>query len=230
MAVQPAVPLWDVLAAGWFGACWIGYALFATRHGRRVPSLAAALNRMRRAWMREALSRENRVVDAAIVANLANSATFFASTALLILGALAALLGTTEKAAAVIAEIPFAAKATERLWEIKVIVLIGIFIYAFFKFTWSLRQFNVVSIMVGAAPKALPDDGEAERFAHSAGRLAIFAGESFNSGLRAFYFALAAASWLVHPALFALMSTAIVAVLYHREFRSSALAALEAAG
>ena len=34
--------------------------------------------------------------------------------------------------------------------------------YAFFKFTWSLRQFNYVAIMIGAAPP--PDPGAAPRF------------------------------------------------------------------
>ena len=32
-------------------------------------------------------------------------------------------------------------------------LLVGIFVYAFFKFTWSLRQHTMSSVLVGAAPK-----------------------------------------------------------------------------
>jgi uncharacterized membrane protein len=52
------------------------------------------------------------------------------------------------------------------------------------------------------------------------------AGESFNDGLRGYYFAIAGMTWFVQPALFMIATTVVVAVLYFREFHSSALHAI----
>jgi uncharacterized membrane protein len=125
-----------------------------------------------------------------------------------------------------VSDIPFAARGSDELWEIKILVLIVIFIYAFFMFTWSLRQFNFVSILVGAAPLPGVGGDEFERFAIGAGRLTSLAGDSFNDGLRAYYFALAGMTWFVHPWALIIASPLVVLVLYWREFRSEALKAL----
>ena len=47
------------------------------------------------------------------------------------------------------------------------ILLAVIFIFAYFKFTWSLRQFNFVSILIGAAPGPGSPDDELERYARA---------------------------------------------------------------
>jgi uncharacterized membrane protein len=180
----------------------------------------------RRDWMAVMLQREGRIVDTSILANLSNSSTFFASTTLLILGGLLALLGAKEKLVSFVSDIPFAAKVSDELWEIKILFLILIFIYAFFVFTWSLRQFNFVSILVGAAPPPGIAGDEFERFVVRAGRLASLAGDSFNDGLRAYYFALAGLTWFVHPWLLLIASPLVVLVLYWREFRSDAFKVL----
>ena len=53
-------------------------------------------------------------------------------------------------------------------------------------------------------------------------------GHHFNRGLRAYFFALGALGWLVHPLLFAIITCGVVVILYRREFSSVALRALDA--
>ncbi|MCW5620366.1 MAG: DUF599 domain-containing protein [Burkholderiales bacterium] len=213
----------DVIALGWFFIFWIAYAEFAGRRSKRVPSLMSVMGEYRREWWARIIERDMRIVDTSIVANLANSATFFASTTLLILGGLLALLGTTEKVVAVVQGLPFNARTSTELWEIKILLLLGIFVYAFFKFTWSLRQFNFTSVLIGAAPK-VPDHSEREAlFIARAAQLATSASESFNYGLRAYYFGLAALTWFVNSWLFMAATAWTVGVLYWREFRSETL-------
>src|SRR5215813_1786198 len=151
----------DLAALVWFFAWWVGYSRFAEWHGRRVPSLLSAMAQYRREWWVRMIERELRMIDTAIIANLSNSSTFFASTTLLILGGLLALLGTTDKVSTVIQGLPFNRHMSEGGWEVKIMLLVGIFVYAFFKFTWSLRQFNMVSVMIGAAPR-VPREAEDE--------------------------------------------------------------------
>ena len=57
--------------------------------------------------MMQTTSRENRVVDAVVVQNLSTSPSFFASTTILIIGGLLAVLGT-QGAADLVKEFPFA--------------------------------------------------------------------------------------------------------------------------
>lgn len=214
----------DAVAVLWFFVWWIGYARFAEWHGKRAPSLLSAMVMYRRDWWERLLMRELRMIDTAIIASLSNTSTFFASTTLLILGGLLALLGTTEKVVAVVQGLPFKARpATAELWEIKILLLVAIFIYAFFKFTWSIRQFNMASVLVGAAPPVPSDPREHSGYIERAATVSHYAAEHFNYGLRAYYFALAALAWFVNAWLFMAVSTWVVLVLYWREFRSRAL-------
>jgi uncharacterized membrane protein len=216
----------DYAALLWFFVASFGYVRFASWKAQRAPSLLGAMNLYRRKWMERIVVRENRIVDSSLIGTLSNVATFLASTTVLILGGLVALLGTTEKAVDVMAELPFAVKGSHRLWELKILLLIGIFGFAFFKFTWALRQFNMLAILVGAAPSAGGEVREEEEFVARATDVSVYAGENFNNGLRTYYFGLAALAWFVHPLLFAFTTAGVVVILYVREFRSPTLATL----
>lgn len=222
-----ALSPWDWGALFAYVVAWVGYAHFAHRRAAVQPSLLAASNRVRWQWMLQATFREVRVVDGVVVQSLSASPSFFASTSLLIIGGLLAALGASEQAGALFKELPFAARTTTLLLDIKLVLLAGVFVYAFFRFTWSLRLYSMGALLVAAAPdyrvfeQSAP--GERERFADRAGGVVGLAAEAFNDGLRAYYFAFAAAAWLFSPLAFALASVGVVWVLYRREFHSEAV-------
>jgi len=221
------VTLTDALALVWFVLGWWSYAAFARRRaiaGR--GSLLATTNRFRRLWMLQTTARENRVIDGVVVQNLSTSPSFFASTTILIIGGLLALLGATEEAAKVVKEIPFAARTSPFVFDLKLFVLAAVFVYAFFRFTWSMRQYTFGALLIASAPdpKAF-ESGEASReeFADRAGRVVGLAAETFNDGLRAYYLAFAVILWFFSPLAFALGTAGIIYLLYQREFRSEVL-------
>ena len=79
--------------------------------------------------------------------------------------------------------------------------MITIFVFAYFKFTWALRQYNFLSILIGAAPdRAAPPDA-LERHAQKFAQLSTLAGDEFNGGIRAYYFGFAALGWFASPTL-----------------------------
>ena len=218
----------DWIAIAWFFAIWVAYQYFAewrARHGH--PSLMSVMGGYRGEWWKRVLEREQRIVDVAILTNLSNSATFFASTTLFILGGLLALLGTSDRVIAVVAELPFSARFQESMWEYKILLLLGIFVYAFFKFTWSLRQHNFSSVLVGAAPATDVVGTVFADYVSRAARIASFASDNFNYGLRAYYFGLAALTWFLNSWVFMVVTTWVVWILYWREFHSAALRTLE---
>ncbi|GAB4360364.1 MAG: DUF599 domain-containing protein [Gammaproteobacteria bacterium] len=217
------LPLLDLSALAWFLACWVGYTWFADRRARETLTLMSTMHHYRRLWMREMLRREVRIVDSNIVSTLARSVAFFASTTIFILAGLLAVLGAMDTAMEVIGELRYAVTSTREVWELKLFVLLLVFIYAFFKFTWSMRHFNYLSIMIGAAPDHAASPPWAENFAERAARVSSNATNTFNRGLRAYYFGLAFLSWFLHPVLFIAATALVVAVLYRREFHSRML-------
>jgi uncharacterized membrane protein len=224
---------WAALAA--FVAGWAGYAVFAKRRSSARPSVLASTNRIRRQWMLQATHREVRVFDGVVIQSLSTSPSFFASTTILIIGGLLAVLGTSEKATEIVLEIPFAARTSVLVFDLKIVLMLMIFVYAFFRFTWSMRQYTFGALMVAAAPeaevlRAQGAQGEAWRqgFADRAGRVVGLAAETFNDGLRAYYFAFAAIGWFFAPVVFVLATAVVVYILYQREFRSEVLEVLSA--
>ncbi len=228
-ALLSTLPLADWAAAGLFLFGWIGYALFAKWRAKSEHTLLASTNHFRKLWMHQVTYRDQRIVDAAVVQNLSTSPSFWASTTILVLGGLLAVLGTSEKASDLVKDLPFAARTTMLIFDLKILSLLAVFVYAFFRFTWSMRVYSFGAILVGAAPNVEHfDSGAANRqeFADRAGRLMGMAAESFADGLRAYYMAFAVIGWFVSPAAFAIGTLAVLWVLYQREFRSDVLAVL----
>jgi len=216
----------DWLALAVFAACWLGYSTVVDRvPAVRRRSVIAAMDEHRRRWMLATLGRDNRIADAAIIGNLMASTSFLANTSIFILGGLMALLGSPELGRRVLNAIPFATPTlSDGAWELRILLLALIFIRAFFELTWAMRQFNYGSILVGGMGLGAEHRHEAE----VAARVVNRAARHFNTGLRAYYFGLAALGWILHPLALIAASLLVLRELYRREFRSAVREALVA--
>src|SRR5665811_1824869 len=141
-----------LLDLAWFLGVWIGYSLLIENTAKGRSGLNSLMNGYRDEWMERLLARDMRMVDAQVTASLQNGTAFFASTSLIAIGGTLTLLRSTEQILTVVAALPFGVAPSPELWELKMIGLAVIFVYAFFKFAWSYRLFNYFAIMVGAAP------------------------------------------------------------------------------
>lgn len=220
----------DLVAVLLFAAGWLGYVYFSVWNARRSPSLHSSMDRFRREWMLRMVERDNRMLDVNVLRSTTRSSQFFASTTMLVLGALMASMGYVQQAADVVSGLPFTVKASARLLEIKMLLLALIFAYAFFKFSWAIRQLNFAGILVGAVPVMEKGSGiDPEIHATHINRIAritSYAGSNFNHGLRSYYFALAAMAWFLHPWLMVAATAWVIGILYHREFKSKTLLAM----
>jgi len=170
--------------------------------------------------------RDPRVLDGIITQTLSHTPSFFSSTTIIIMGGLLALLGTTDKAAELVREIPFSQATPLLVFEFKILILIAIFVYAFFRFSWSMRQYTFVALMIGALPAPqffIDNPNKQDDYAHRVAAMTGLAAETFNDGLRAYYFSFAAMGWFFSPLFFVLTTLLIVAILYNREFHSDVL-------
>jgi uncharacterized membrane protein len=226
-AIASAFSPWDWAA---LFCCWPALSLYsklALLAGGRVDSLTRANARSRMGWARALAVRPvgNRIMDASILATYNNSAVFFASSALLAMGAFLSFGISPERAKDAMEAAGAIAKHVEPypLFLAKIATAAGFFGWAFLQFTWSMRQIAFACAIGGG----IEDSGsgktdEIEAFA----RLATQAGESFNNGLRAFYWSMAACCWLVSPGLCVFCSGLLAWGLWRREFKSSTLRAI----
>ncbi|MDQ8021365.1 MAG: DUF599 domain-containing protein [Moraxellaceae bacterium] len=216
----------DWVGLAWFAVCWFGFDVVVD-HGLVDRTLLAEGHRYRVLWARQMLTRENRIVDAALVGNLVHSVSFYANTSIYVIAGLFAVLGALDQFISTASELPFARGVTRELLEVKLFVLLAMFVFAYFKFTWALRQFNVLSILMGAVPPKEADSQELEQFAQRTAAVNSSAGDDFNRGIRAYYFGMAVLAWMLSPWAFLVGTTVITIVLAHREFASPVLKALQ---
>ena len=212
----------DIIALSTFFLCWSGYTWFARVKAKTTDCLARSLNEHRIHWMYETITRDIRVGEAALLANLERNIAFFASSTLLILAGILALFAQIDTLEAVIVSLPYADHVSHLSIQIKLSLLAFIFVLSFFQFTWSMRQYGFVNVMVGAAPI----DENLKAYAKQIAIVQDQAGHSYNYGLRSYYFALAALCWFFHPILFISMSIWVVYTLYTREFNSKSVKAI----
>jgi uncharacterized membrane protein len=226
MHALPHLALADWLALATFFSCWAGYAWFSEHSRWAAQGLIGKSKEYRLLWAVRLLERDMRVTDSALIGNLMSSVSFYANTTIYIMAGLIAALGAADQLMSVAAHLPFGGTGTREVLELKLVLLLGSFVFAYFKFTWSLRQFNLLSILLGAAPLGKAGEPGIDAYARRLADVNSLAGDDFNRGIRAYYFGLAAAGWLLNPVLVIALCLIVAVVLYRRDYRSAALLAI----
>ena len=225
---MPPFSLPDLVALVFFCFAWGSYHFAIERGVADKPGLNHMMDAYRRRWMEEMSERDNRIVDSAIMASLQNGTAFFASTSLIAIGGVATLLRTTDDVLRIFSEISVGLVPDRGLFEMKVVGLLLMFGYAFFKFAWAYRLFNYTAILIGATPaRSFPDKQARTHMVRRAGSMSIVAGTHFTRGQRAFFFALAYLGWFLGPWAFLVSTAGVLMVMGKRQFSSDARRALE---
>lgn len=217
----------DIIALCWFLAAWMGYTLFSKNQATKRLCLASELRKKRIQWMQQMLARDMRMPDVSIISTLERNITFFASSSMLIIAGLLTAMSSAEEIEQIMRQFAFFAPQTIQHIQVKLLVIIGIFVYAFFQFTWALRQYGFGGVLIGAAPEEGTLSLEQHvQFANRAAKVIDQAAHSFNYGLRAIYLSMAALTWFIDATAFIITTIVAVLIMYHREFHSKALKAL----
>lgn len=208
----------DMAALGLLVLLWIAIGWWVEHAGAKSPSTSQIMAEYRRQWMAQMIARDVRIFDSQTIGTLRQGTSFFASTCVIAIGGTLALIGNADQIAGV-AEDLTETSAPEIVWELKLLVIVAFLTIAFLKFVWSNRLFGYCSVIVGATPNR-PEAGKSEAFAHKAAELNIAAARSFNRGLRATYFAMAAVAWLAGAVPLIVAAIVTFIVIWRREFAS----------
>lgn len=216
-----ALTYMDIVAFTFFIIAIFGYG-WLTQYSELIgTNISKNVHEERKTWMNVMIDRENRMLDMLILSNLSQGNAFFASTAIVIAGAFATVLGSSSEFNSVLEHIPFSTPSEPYIFNVKLLFIVVIFLTAFFKFAWAYRLTHYTSIMVGATPLRTDDNLEqCKRHTSRVADLAGLAGYHSNGGLHTYYYGIAACGWLFNPYLFMLATTLVVLVLYRREYLS----------
>ncbi|MFC7290706.1 DUF599 domain-containing protein [Hirschia litorea] len=210
--------IYDGAALVWFLLVWRVFAWLTDHSKWKTETLSFAMHEERRRWMRIMAEREVRILDGNIISGLQQSTSFFASTSLLAIGGGFGLLTAAEDFHVALEQSILHISPTPEMFYLKIIVLMCMYAYAFFKFGWSYRLFNYCAVMMAATPE-LGQPKSIEN-AEAAGDMNIEASKQFNYGLRSFFMAMPVLAWFVSPLAFAISATLVVLALAHRQFFS----------
>lgn len=218
-----------MLALDWvalivFCLAWLGYDPLLGVLARKSGTLNADMLLIRQAWMRAMTERQMRLVDAQLMGHTISSASFFASTNLLLIAAVAGVLFGGEAALRNITAIG-AEPAPVQMMEAKLALVLLCLARGLLDFVWALRQLNYTVALIGAAPEV---HEEADRAAYgvAVGKVLNPALSSFNRGVRGYYFALAAAAWMFGSLWLFLAVTLVTSLLLWRQSGSPAARAV----
>ncbi len=198
--------------------CYLAYNIIVPQIEKVRPSLSSIMNMQRRRWVANASRRES-PFDAILSGNIMGSVSFLASTAVLLILAIFAVFGQVPALMTALGELSLERTYTALDVQLHLVVMLAMFVLAFFAFTLSLRQFNHFCIMLGAIDHDTPlTDDEIDAIT----AMNALGARNFNSGIRAYYFSVATVAWFVSEWLPLAACLATIIILAHREFFSSA--------
>jgi uncharacterized membrane protein len=197
---------------------YLAYNIVVPQVEKLRPSLSVIMNMQRRRWVANATRRES-PFDAILSGNIMGSVSFLASTSVLLVLAVFAVFGQLPALMEALQSLSLDRTYSVLDVQIHLVVMLAMFVLAFFAFTLSLRQFNHFCIMLGAIDRdRVTTAEEIEAIA----RMNSLGAGNFNSGIRAYYFSVATVAWFVSEWLAVAAALATILILAHREFFSSA--------
>ncbi|MDB5460880.1 MAG: hypothetical protein JWO72_2621 [Caulobacteraceae bacterium] len=212
----------DIAALIVFAVGWLLYQPLLKRLSRRGSVINTDMTVVRRRWMANMAARENRFLDSQLMGHALNSASFFASANLIVIAAAAGALFRSDTTYRTVAHMVATETGPRWLFEAKLALVVLALARGLLDFIWAIRQMNYTLAAIGAAPPTATPPAVLKAYGEAAAEVLNPALSSFNNGVRGYYFALAAAAWMLGP--WAMIAAVLLAVglLYTRQVGSSA--------
>lgn len=206
----------DAVALIVFSAVTVGYFTFVRIMLRHFPTRITQghINQYRHLWVIGLLERDEGVLAVQTCRNQLMSASFLASTAILMNIGLLNMIEPPMLYYRNFLGVDHLDREILFWWSVKVVVLLMLFSYAFFNFLICIRDFNYLSFITGLHMERLSATQRVEVIQHSQ-RLFDHAGMTYMRGLRGYFFALPVFAWFLSPVLM-LAGTAFILYLQLR--------------
>jgi uncharacterized membrane protein len=199
---------------------WGGYSRILGRFG--PGSLNTQLHAVRLRWlnMHQSMDREHRVFDAIMLGHISGSISYFGSATLLVLAGLVGTLVNVNHVYLVATDLKFLAHMTADLFTLYFALLTLILALSFFAFTYALRKMAYTLALLGGLQETPGNTAQSQIMTEQAAIVLTEAVRSINSGIRGFYYAIAALFLFGGPYVCIVATLLITALLYYRQLFS----------
>jgi uncharacterized membrane protein len=199
---------------------WAGYSPTLRLFGR--GSLNEQLHVVRLRWfhVHGGISREHRVFDAIMLGHINTSISYFGSATLIVLAGLVGSFFNINDIYIAAVQLKFVADVTLNLFTVHFAVVTLILALSFFSFTYAMRQMAYTFALLGGLQEAPGSTSQQEVMATQAATVLTEAVRSINSGVRGFYYAIAALFLFVGPMQCIAATLLVTALLYYRQLGS----------
>lgn len=201
----------------------LSYQVFLLVKLRRDPTytIQATARLARREWVSYVMEDDSRgLLAVQTLRNSTMAATFFASTAVLLMIGVLNMASQSDRLIEVLHLGDKAAIIGSTLWTVKILLLVAILFVAFFSFALSVRLLNHVGYLIVPRRGDTPDPAAMQ----SAARYLLRAGGAYTVGMRAYYLVVPLVFWLFGPELLVVSTLLLVIALYRLDRAPSATA------
>jgi uncharacterized membrane protein len=207
------VELWDAAALGLSMSLVIVYHFYlrVRLQSDAQFTVHATNNSARARWVEAMMSaRGQEVLAIQTLRNSVMTASFMASTAVLLMIATLTLIVSQDPGASVLHALNVSGATDDRAVAVKLVLLIFDFFAAFFCFSMAVRYFNHVGYMITVQPDAANDRMPPARVALYLNR----AGNFYAFGTRTFFYCVPLVFWMFGPSFLVAATVVLLIALY----------------
>ena len=207
---------WIALALFLFMVC--GYRFFLSLMLRLRPDnlFLGKLQEIRTAWIEANSGGQNSILVVQTLRNTLMSASFLASTAVLLIMGAFSLLPVVAASDGAVNAVYVSGTADPAVDVFKILLIIIMLSYSFFNLTWYIREINYMAFMLNIPKERLDQIEGTDSTAYVADKF-LRSGIHFSLGMRGFYFVVPLMMWFFSPVLMICASVTIVFVLMRRD-------------
>jgi uncharacterized membrane protein len=165
----------------------------------------------RGAWVETVMRERRDILAVQTLRNSMMSASFMASTAVLLIIGVLTLSAQGEKLNDTWHALNFLGRYGAEMWLFKLLMLLFDLLFAFFSFSMAVRLFHHTGYLINVP---LPPANDAAQLGHVVGQLNR-AGTYYRIGMRGYYFTVPLLFWLFGPVLLVGATALLVYFLYH---------------
>ena len=208
----------DWIALAVYLICLLGYRTFLSFMLRNRPGrlFLGKLQQYRNAWIETHSGSQESIVVVQTLRNTIMSASFLASTAILLIMGAFNLLHTLHSSAKPLKPLVLYGVSDPGVEVVKILLVIIVLSYCFFNFTWHIREINYMSFILNIPKERLDEIEGGDSTPHIA-QMFLTSGLYFSLGMRGYYFLIPLMMWFFSPILLIVATMSILLILLRRD-------------
>jgi uncharacterized membrane protein len=167
----------------------------------------------RAAWVGSVMRERRDILAVQTLRNSTMSASFMASTAVLLIIGVMTLSAQGDKLSGTWHSLNFLGQSSTELWVFKLLLMLFDLLFAFFSFSMSVRIFHHIGYLINVPLDKLQESAQIKHVEAQLNRAGVY----YRVGMRAYYFTVPLLFWLFGPHFLLGATGALVFFLYHMD-------------